>query len=156
MSGTSADAIDVALVTIDNQSIRLIDFIDYPNEHQIDLCKLNSDAQISLKQLAKLHAHLANNFADAALAMLTKHGLEPEEITAIGSHGQTIFHAPELGMSLQIGHPAIIAKKTGIITAADFRVDDMALGGQGAPLPRLFIKPSLTPKPPPSLLILVG
>lgn len=155
MSGTSADAIDVALVTIDNQSIRLIDFIDYPNEHQIDLCKLNSDAQISLKQLAKLHAHLANNFADAALAMLTKHGLEPEEITAIGSHGQTIFHAPELGMSLQIGHPAIIAKKTGIITAADFRVDDMALGGQGAPFAPAFHQAILNPKTP-TLVINIG
>lgn len=140
MSGTSADGIDAALVEMQNQSIRLIDYISCKIEAklQADLLQLNHQPQISLEQLCHLHKDTAQGFVDAVQTLLTKNKLNPVAIQAIGSHGQTIFHAPEIPMTLQIGHPAFIAKQTLITTAADFRVDDMALGGQGAPFAPAF------------------
>ena len=138
MSGTSADGIDAALVHIDTDHIQLLDFITFPSQLKNELITLNHQPQISLTKLAQLHAQVAEEFAQASLQIISQNGFEPAHIQAIGSHGQTLYHAPELGMSLQIGHPAIIAKRTGIQTAADFRPDDMALGGQGAPLAPAF------------------
>lgn len=155
MSGTSADAIDVALVQIESKTIHLIDFIDYPNPQKTALHKLNQQPQTSLKALTKLHAELSHTFADAAQSLIKKHRLTPNEILAIGSHGQTIYHAPEYGISLQIGHPAIIAKRTGIKTAGDFRIDNMAVGGQGAPLAPAFHHFLIQPQQP-TLVINIG
>lgn len=139
MSGTSADGIDAALVRLDNShKIELIDFLTYPSQLKPQLTQLNLDTQIRLSDLADLQVKIAREFSQAALTLIKQNGYEAANIHAIGSHGQTIFHAPELGMSLQIGHPAIIAKQTNITTVADFRVDDMALGGQGAPLAPSF------------------
>lgn len=139
MSGTSADGIDAALVRLANgHKIELIDFLTYPSELKPQLAKFNTDTQVSLAELAKLQVEIAHEFSLAALTLIKQNGYETANIHAIGSHGQTIYHAPELGMSLQIGHPAIIAKQTNIMTVADFRVDDMALGGEGAPLAPCF------------------
>lgn len=139
MSGTSADGIDAALVRLNNgHKIELIDFLTYPSQLKPQLTQLNLDTKISLAELAELQVKIAHEFSQAALTLIKQNGYEAANIHAIGSHGQTIFHAPELGMSMQIGHPAIIAKQTNITTVADFRVDDMALGGQGAPLAPCF------------------
>lgn len=138
MSGTSADGIDVALVEFANNQTRLIDFINQPIDFQPDLVALNQTQEIPLPKLAELEHKTSVNFAQAALKLLEKNQLKPEEITALGSHGQTVFHAPEIGISLQLSKPAIIAKLTGITTVADFRIDDLALGGQGAPLAPAF------------------
>jgi len=138
MSGTSADGIEACLVCFEPQTIKLVGRYTHPLPHAKLLKNLNHQPLISLPQLAQLERDLGEAFAQAALNLIHQHGLQPSDITAIGSHGHTLFHAPELGMSLQIGHPAIIAKRTSIITYGDFRVDDMALGGQGAPLAPLF------------------
>lgn len=140
MSGTSADGVDAALIKIKQQHIELIDFISepLPIELKKSLISLNTNPIIHLQHLALLQKQVADEFSQTTLKLLQKNQLKPEHITAIGSHGQTIFHAPEIPMSIQIGHPAFIAKTTGITTVGDFRIDDMALGGQGAPFAPVF------------------
>ncbi|AHF00862.1 anhydro-N-acetylmuramic acid kinase [Thiomicrospira aerophila AL3] len=138
MSGTSADGIEACLVAFEQQDMQLIGRYTHPLPHAAALKNLNKQTHISLLELAQLERDLGDAFAQATLNLIDQHDMLPEQITALGSHGHTLFHAPQLGMSLQIGHPAVIAKRTGITTYADFRVDDMALGGQGAPLAPLF------------------
>lgn len=140
MSGTSLDGVDAALVEIKHQQLKLKSFLTFPIEERLtqQLLLLNSQANISLSSLSQLEHDMAQNFIRATKALLTKNNLKAKDIQVIGSHGQTIFHDAKIPMSLQIGHPAFIAKQTGIPTVADFRVDDMALGGQGAPLAPAF------------------
>ena len=140
MSGTSADGVDAALVEVENESINLIDFSEtaIPKSLKQSLIELNQKQNIELNQLCYLEKAVADLFIQAVQSLLTKNHLNASDITAIGSHGQTIFHAPDIPMTLQIGHPAFIAKQTGITTVADFRVDDMALNGQGAPFAPAF------------------
>ena len=140
MSGTSVDAVDAALIEIKNSKVHLLHFSEtpVPKALQKKLIKLNQTKQIDLNSLCLLQKQLADLFSSAVANLLEGANLTAAEITAIGSHGQTIFHAPEIPMTLQIGHPAFIAKQTGITTVADFRVDDMALGGQGAPFAPVF------------------
>lgn len=140
MSGTSADGVDAALVDIKPDKIQLIDFIcpSLPEALKQSLLTLNDSPNLSLEQFSQLSFDIALQFSQATQTILTKNNLHANDIQAIGSHGQTIYHAPHIPMSLQIGHPAFIAKTTGIQTVADFRVDDMALGGQGAPFAPAF------------------
>jgi anhydro-N-acetylmuramic acid kinase len=88
--------------------------------------------------LCQLHASLGEWFADAALRVCQLAGVSPEQVTVIGSHGQTIWHEPpaggQRGSTLQLGCPSTIAERTGIAVVSDFRTRDMSAGGQGAPL----------------------
>jgi len=146
MSGTSLDGVDAALVKINpakkktQLNIQLKGFLTLPMpaDLQADLQQLNLTPQIHLAKLAQLQVQVAKVFIEATQALLAQTQLSASDIQAIGSHGQTIFHDPKIPMSLQIGHPAFIAKQTGIKTVGDFRVDDMALGGQGAPIAPAF------------------
>lgn len=156
MSGTSADGIDAALVRLNHHQIELIDFITHPSKLKSQLTQLNLNTQISLRSLAELQVNIAQEFSQAALSLIKQNGYESSHIHAIGSHGQTVFHAPELSMSIQLGHPAIIAKQTNIATVADFRVDDMALGGQGAPLAPSFHQALFQNHPHPLCVINIG
>jgi anhydro-N-acetylmuramic acid kinase len=90
----------------------------------------------SVEEICELNFLLGERFAEAALAVIRRAKVELRQIAAVGSHGQTIHHLPKARTpsTLQIGEPAIIAERTGITTIADFRVRDMAAGGQGAPL----------------------
>ncbi len=140
MSGTSVDGVDAALVDISGNQIKLVYYIEHPlpDSLKTELLALNHSQSLSLKALSQLEYDVAQAFIQATQKLLDKAQLSHTQVTAIGSHGQTIFHAPQIPMSLQIGHPAFIAKQSGIDTVADFRIDDLAVGGQGAPLAPSF------------------
>lgn len=143
MSGTSIDGIDAALVDFADNKIELLAFHyqAFPASFQQEIQRISQAGQpILLTELGTLDAKLGQLFAEATLALLKKVDLSPSNIQAVGSHGQTIYHAPEgeTGFSLQIGDPNRIAQLTGITTICDFRRRDIAVGGQGAPLVPAF------------------
>lgn len=145
MSGTSADGVDAALVRLDKSSatplqIELLHFLTHPlpGDLKTNLLKLNQQPKLDLLTLSKLEYQVAQVFVNATQKLLAESNTQTSDIAAIGSHGQTIYHAPQIPMSLQIGHPAFIAKQTGIATVGDLRIDDMANGGHGAPLAPAF------------------
>lgn len=139
MSGTSADGIDAALVSFDDQTIKLEHFLEQPFPPEIIKCiteMRSPEAKFSLKEIAELNVSLGKIFADVACQLITSAKIDQKNITAIGSHGQTIFHSPDSSkpFSIQLGDPNTIAAITRITTIADFRSMDIAAGGQGAPL----------------------
>ncbi|MBI4695118.1 MAG: anhydro-N-acetylmuramic acid kinase [Gammaproteobacteria bacterium] len=139
ISGTSMDGVDAALVDIDGAGIgpRAFHLHPYPATLRQRLERLvRADRPDSIGELGRLHSAVGRTFADAAVALLRKCGTPSSAVTAIGSHGQTIGHAPggSEPFSLQIGDPSSIAHATRIVTVADFRAKDVAAGGQGAPL----------------------
>jgi len=140
MSGTSMDAIDVAVVRFDTGSLSLAGYHQYPIADDIrrEVRALSSTS--ALEDIARLDAVLGGLFADAVTTLLDETGLKARDIAAIGSHGQTVLHLPDATppRTLQIGDPNIIACRTGVVTVADFRRMDLAAGGQGAPLAPTF------------------
>src|SRR6185437_4886932 len=87
----------------------------------------------SLANLARLDFELGAWLGDAALGVIAAAGLSPRDVRAIASHGHTIWHDPPRA-TWQIGQSAVIAERTGVDVIGDFRVRDVAAGGQGAPL----------------------
>lgn len=144
MSGTSADGVDAVVAVFDNgrySGLQGAFHIDYPAALRSRLLALGSSESmaLSLKEFASLDAQVADVFAEAALSVLRSAGLAPDDISAVGSHGQTVFHDPRAAQSsLQIGDPNRIAARVGRPVVADFRRADIALGGQGAPLVPAF------------------
>lgn len=138
MSGTSLDAIDVALVEFDSHYPKLIASHSQalPAELRDTLLSLNRSRAGEIKRMAVADVQWAQQAADAVNTLLSQTTLTANDISAIGSHGQTIRHAPnnETPYTLQIGDPNTLAELTGITTTADFRRRDLAAGGQGAPL----------------------
>ncbi len=137
------DGIDAALVDFAATSLEVIAVHEheYPSGLRERLLTARADAGIcSAGDVPALHREVGECFRNAATALLDTAGASAATIAAIGSHGQTIRHEPELDepFSLQVGDPEIIANGTGITTVADFRSADIALGGQGAPLAPAF------------------
>jgi anhydro-N-acetylmuramic acid kinase len=148
MSGTSADGIDVALARISGAPPHLHAKLlghtssKFPPPLRKEILRVAEQHPITAGELSQLNFRLGEVFAEAALAACRTFRVSPKRIALIGSHGQTIFHqgkpALYLGRrtasTLQIGEPSVIAARTGITTAGDFRPADIAIGGQGAPL----------------------
>jgi anhydro-N-acetylmuramic acid kinase len=143
LSGTSADAVDAALVRIGDsiRDLTLVAFCSIPlpgslrkHIHEIP------QAPVPIRNLAQLDVAIAERLAEAALEVAREAGVRPEDIEGIGSHGQTVGHfpEPEVRASLQLGAPAVIYERTRIPVIADFRSADLAAGGQGAPLTPFF------------------
>lgn len=143
MSGTSMDGVDAALCEFDGLIFRKLvatHTVQYEAALRERLLHLQRrDPTLTLTQFAELDQGVAKTFAAAANGLLANAGVNAQQVTAIGSHGQTVFHDPiTLGTSLQLGNPSLISVQTGIDTVADFRRKDMALGGHGAPLVPAF------------------
>jgi len=140
MSGTSADGIDAVVADISGSGRTLRPQLLAHTYHAFApaLRKriLHACLHGTVGEICELNFELGEHFARAALAAIRTARLKPAQIAAIGSHGQTVHHLPnaKTASTLQIGEPCVIAERTGITTVADFRVRDMAAGGQGAPL----------------------
>jgi anhydro-N-acetylmuramic acid kinase len=140
MSGTSADGIDAVVAEIAGSGrhlrARLLGHTHRPFSPAMRQRILHLCLHGTVAETCELNFVLGEQFARAALTAIRHARLKPRDIAAIGSHGQTIHHLPNarIPSTLQIGEPAVIAERTGITTVADFRVRDMAAGGQGAPL----------------------
>ncbi|WP_238084567.1 MULTISPECIES: anhydro-N-acetylmuramic acid kinase [Pseudescherichia] len=142
MSGTSLDGVDVVLAAIDDRMVAQQASLSWPipvslKEAILAICQ---GQQLTLSQLGQLDSRLGKLFADAVLALLKQESLRPQEIVAIGCHGQTVWHEPlgDAAHTLQIGDNNQIVARTGITVVGDFRRRDIALGGQGAPLVPAF------------------
>ncbi len=141
MSGTSADAIDAAVVELRRaagglrQTLLAFHSLAMPPSLRRQVLRLCLRSA-RVEELCQANMALGEAFAQGALAAIAASGLTPQQIDLIGSHGQTVRHLPagDPPSTLQIGEPAVIAQRTGIVTVADFRPADMAAGGQGAPL----------------------
>ena len=148
MSGTSVDGIDAAIVEITGHGLEtevdLIAFETFPfplgvPQRILALCQPDTGR---VDDICEMNFYIGHLFAEAVKHILQKSGMPASDIALISSHGQTIHHLPKdtdrnvsrYPSTLQIGEPAVIAHETGIPTIADFRVADMAAGGQGAPL----------------------
>lgn len=160
ISGTSCDAIDVALVDFADEIPKLVASIAHPFPGELKarvLALSQSRGEVSIEALGQLDTALGRVFALAANELLHRHDVDRREIRALGSHGQTIWHAPTIreGFSMQLGDANIIAERTGIDVIADFRRRDIAAGGQGAPLVPAF-HAALVPIKPASVVLNLG
>ena len=137
MSGTSADAIDAALVEWpdagDPRPFALLAYREEPiatelrdRIHRLAAGRVPGDE--TLAELAALDVLLGERFAECARRVVAEAGVELGAVAGIGSHGQTVAHHPERHATLQIGDPSVIAERTGCTTVADFRTRDMAAG----------------------------
>lgn len=159
MSGTSLDGIDVALIESDGERIRLVKsanglvaplgptgYRGYTEAEKALLREATRDAE-GLRartdrpgRLAEAEDFVTRAHAEAIEAFLAQNDLQPEDIDVIGFHGQTVIHRPKLGLTAQIGDGAALAKRLGIRVVSDMRANDVAQGGQGAPLVPVFHK----------------
>ena len=154
MSGTSADGIDAVLAEItgpaERPRMRQIAFesVPWPQEERAVIGRLIA-GQGDTRTVSRAGFTLGAQFAEAALRVVEGSELAIDEVDLIGSHGQTVWHEVEesgtVQSTLQIGEAAVIAERTGITTVADFRVADVAAGGQGAPLIPVFDQYFLRP-----------
>lgn len=167
MSGTSLDGVDVALAEFGGEEerpvpARTVAFRSEPYDAAFrdrleHACEAGAPAD-----LCDLNFELGDRFAEALLRTLDAASVDAEDVAAVGSHGQTVWHRPPgtlpesgrsgapqgharasarrpgRGATLQLGEAAVVAERTGITVVSDFRVRDVAAGGHGAPLTPYF------------------
>ena len=162
ISGTSADGVDAGLAEIGLEPAKAPKFLGarsyrchpFPADVRKRILEMAETPDINAEELLHLDCLLGEIFAAAALELCQAAGVRPQDVRAIGSHGQTIRHLPlrreerlefagaprkwRTASTLQIGDSSIIAERTGIATIGRFRHRDMAAGGQGAPLVPIF------------------
>lgn len=140
MSGTSLDGVDAALVEFNDDQMRLVETCYQPMAADLrqELMQLQQPGDNELARAAIAGNGLSALYAKAVKELLAKAALPATAIRAIGNHGQTVRHRPELGFTIQLSNPSLLAELTGITVVADFRSRDIAAGGQGAPLVPAF------------------
>jgi anhydro-N-acetylmuramic acid kinase len=152
MSGTSADGADIAFASFSpvrgNIACRFRSFytVPYPRDLRERVLRIAEAREADKEELCRLSMSLGDFFASALEKALAYLEIRPEEVAAVGCHGQTVGHYPvkrrgflkETGATLQIGEPSFLAQRTGITVVSDFRPADIAAGGMGAPLVPAF------------------
>lgn len=150
MSGTSLDGIDAALVRCGAEASARPELLDaigiaMPESLRQQLLLLCQARSVTFHELASAETAFCRLQAEAVIKLLDKSGISAAEVTAIGSHGQTIEHAPdgfepggEPAYTWQLDNPSLLAELTGCCIVADFRRRDLAAGGQAAPLAPAF------------------
>ena len=141
MSGTSLDGVDAVLIDCqDPAKVKLLGQHSqpFPPEVKEALWVLQASADDELHRMSLAGVALAKVYAQAVSTLLIKTSFTSDQIQAIGAHGQTVRHAPNLGYTCQINAPATLVELTGIAVVSDFRSRDIAAGGQGAPLVPAF------------------
>jgi anhydro-N-acetylmuramic acid kinase len=145
MTGTSADAVDAALVRFRGAGLEarhaLVAYRETPLEPRLrrEVLDVASATALEPERLMRLDAALGERYAAAVFELLAERGADPEAVDAIGSHGQTVRHLPRgsgrgQALTLQLGSAAVLAERTGITVVSNFRARDTAAGGEGAPL----------------------
>jgi anhydro-N-acetylmuramic acid kinase len=137
MSGTSMDGIDAALIETDGEAVTWHGpalTLPYDEGFRGDLrAALGHDPLIRAPE-NDLTGRLTDRHRDAVRALLAEAGKSPGDIRAIGFHGHTVLHRPEHGVTRQIGDAGRLARDVGIDVIGDLRLNDVASGGEGAPL----------------------
>lgn len=159
MSGTSLDGVDGVVVDF-SQGTQVIQHAgcSFDSSLRAELLALNSTGGSDELHRAALAANaVARHYAQVVQRLLRASGLRAGQIAAIGAHGQTVRHRPQMfdgtGYTLQLNSPALLAELTGISVVADLRSRDVAAGGQGAPLVPAFHQ-SVFGKPGETALVL--
>ena len=145
MSGTSGDAIDAALVRFDTAGrprLMTSHQVALPPSIQSRIFDLQSGLETHIERVCELDIDMADLYTKAVNELLTRSGTDKASIEAVGNHGQTLLHYPNLAraFTLQVGDNHRLAERTGIAVVGDFRRRDVAAGGQGAPLVPAFHK----------------
>jgi anhydro-N-acetylmuramic acid kinase len=141
MSGTSLDGVDIALCEIDALECKLLHYKEFAYDAALKEKVLNTiDSPLTLQEFGVLNTKLGIFFAQKIQQFLELFSLRKDQVNAIGLHGQTLWHSPDMPhpFSLQLGNANIIVAQTDIPTVSDFRSMDMANGGQGAPFAPVF------------------
>jgi anhydro-N-acetylmuramic acid kinase len=148
MTGTSADALDAALVRFDGHGLAgghaVLAWRESPLETALrhEVLAVAAAETLAPERLMRLDAALGEHHAAAVLDLLVAAGVAPRDVSAIGAHGQTVRHVPRThgaeALTLQLGSAAVLAERTGITVVSDFRSRDTAAGGEGAPLVPLY------------------
>ena len=145
MSGTSLDGVDVVLCDItgedEDTQVKQLKFKTYeiPEYLRDKIRKCCSRDLVPVELICSLNFELGQLFAESVKKLCKESSVNLEDIAFIASHGQTIFHIPKafsdyIPSTLQIGEAAIIANECRTTVISNFRVMDMAVGGEGAPL----------------------
>jgi len=142
MSGTSLDGIDAALIETDGENhVRAVAFREEPYSDQAraqlaaaTVTALTYDRPRQSPELVAAGELITRTHALAVHKLLAQAGVAAGEVRVVGFHGQTVAHRPDRGWTWQVGDGAALARATGIPCVSDFRVADVAAGGQGAPL----------------------
>ncbi len=142
MSGTSLDGIDAVLVDFSDiaSSLTQTYFCPYDDELRMQLLSLHQPGHDELNRAAIISNQLSSLYAQAVQNVLKNADILPQQVVAVGCHGQTIRHCPGIGKNytIQLVNAALLAELTQITVVADFRSRDIAAGGQGAPLVPAF------------------
>jgi anhydro-N-acetylmuramic acid kinase len=142
MSGTSLDGVDGVLVEVADNDGHLrqlaASYLPFTPDLRASLFSLQISGFDEIHRVSQAANQLVLAYASCVLHLIKNTGLKPEQISAVGVHGQTVRHRPEFGYTTQINNPALLAELVGIDVIADFRSRDIAAGGQGAPLVPAF------------------